>query len=132
MATDETTADQPVKRIKPHHLVIGLGVAAHGARDVWGLTHICLQALVLLGLMAALGPEALRHEIVDGFTGLGAGAGNTPMEVLVAVLDRMGPSLGVTTGVDVWTAVAAPVAGMAAFTAVVGAVAGAEKDDGDL
>jgi Fe-S oxidoreductase/nitrate reductase gamma subunit len=25
MATDETTADQPVKRIKPHHLVIGLG-----------------------------------------------------------------------------------------------------------
>lgn len=28
-----------------------LGVAAHGARDVWGLTHICLQALVLLGLV---------------------------------------------------------------------------------
>ena len=30
--------------------------------------------------------------------GLGAGAGNTPMEVLVAVLDRM----GVHTGIDVW------------------------------
>ena len=30
--------------------------------------------------------------------GVGAGAGNTPMEVLVAVLDRMGHS----TGVDVW------------------------------
>jgi 4-hydroxy-2-oxovalerate/4-hydroxy-2-oxohexanoate aldolase len=30
--------------------------------------------------------------------GLGAGAGNTPMEVLVSVLDRM----GIPTGVDVW------------------------------
>ena len=27
-----------------------LGVAVHGARDIWGLAHICLQALVVLGL----------------------------------------------------------------------------------
>ncbi len=27
-----------------------LGVAVHGARDTWGLAHICLQPLVLLGL----------------------------------------------------------------------------------
>jgi peptidoglycan/LPS O-acetylase OafA/YrhL len=30
--------------------VVFLGVATHGARDEWGLTHICLQALVLLGI----------------------------------------------------------------------------------
>lgn len=29
---------------------IGLGVIVHGARDTWGLTHICLQPLILLGL----------------------------------------------------------------------------------
>ncbi len=28
-----------------------LGVGAHGARDTWGLTHICLQPLVILGLV---------------------------------------------------------------------------------
>jgi len=27
-----------------------LGVIVHGARDPWGLTHICLQPLILLGL----------------------------------------------------------------------------------
>jgi len=32
-------------------IVVFLGVAAHGARDVWGLTHISLHALVLLGLV---------------------------------------------------------------------------------
>ena len=32
--------------------VIFLGVAVHGARDTWGLAHICLQALVVLGLAA--------------------------------------------------------------------------------
>lgn len=31
---------------------VGLGVAVHGARDEWGLAHICLQPLVLLGLAA--------------------------------------------------------------------------------
>ncbi len=30
--------------------VIALGVATHGGRDLWGLAHICLQALVLLAL----------------------------------------------------------------------------------
>ena len=30
--------------------VILLGVAVHGARDSWGLAHICLQAVVVLGL----------------------------------------------------------------------------------
>ena len=37
-----------------------LGVAVHGARDAWGLAHICLQPLVLLGLawLAARIPSA--------------------------------------------------------------------------
>lgn len=48
-----------------------LGVAVHGARDTWGLAHICLQPLVLLGLawLAARIPAApplLRAGLVVG------------------------------------------------------------------
>ncbi len=30
--------------------IVLLGIGAHGGRDLWGLTHICLQPFVLLGL----------------------------------------------------------------------------------
>ena len=41
---------------------IVLGVAVHGARDTWGLAHICLQSLVVLGLayLAARWPTLPR------------------------------------------------------------------------
>ncbi len=42
--------------------------------------------------------EAGANRIDAATTGLGAGAGNTPMEILVAVCDR----LGIETGVDLW------------------------------
>lgn len=42
--------------------------------------------------------EAGATRVDAAAAGLGAGAGNTPMEVLVAVCDRM----GIHTGVDVW------------------------------
>ena len=42
--------------------------------------------------------EAGATRVDAAAAGLGAGAGNTPMEVLVAVCDRM----GIATGIDVW------------------------------
>lgn len=57
-----------------------LGIAAHGARDTWGLTHICLQPLILLGLafLAAKWPDLgrgwrlalLAGAVIDLFAGI--------------------------------------------------------------
>jgi 4-hydroxy-2-oxovalerate/4-hydroxy-2-oxohexanoate aldolase len=53
-------------------------------------------AMGIANSIAAIEVGATRIDAASA--GLGAGAGNTPMEVLVAVLDRMGAD----TGVDVW------------------------------
>lgn len=54
------------------------------------------MAMGVANSIAAIGVGANRIDAAAA--GLGAGAGNTPMEVLVAVCDRM----GIQTGVDVW------------------------------
>ena len=53
-------------------------------------------AMGVANSIAAIAAGANRIDAAAA--GLGAGAGNTPMEVLVAVCDRM----GIETGVDVW------------------------------
>lgn len=53
-------------------------------------------AMGVANSLAAIAAGANRIDAASA--GLGAGAGNTPMEVLVAVCDRM----GIQTGVDVW------------------------------
>lgn len=53
-------------------------------------------AMGVANSIAAIAAGANRVDAAAA--GLGAGAGNTPMEVLVAVCDRM----GIATGVDVW------------------------------
>jgi len=54
------------------------------------------MAMGIANSLAAIECGATRIDAAAA--GLGAGAGNTPMEVLVAVCDRM----GIHTGVDVW------------------------------
>lgn len=66
-------------------LVVGVGFHAHNN-----------LGLAIGNTVAAIEEGA---DVVDGcLAGMGAGAGNTPTEVLAAVLDRM----GYETGIDLW------------------------------
>jgi hypothetical protein len=88
-----------------------LGIAAHGARDPWGLAHICLQPLVLAGL-------ALLAAQWDGL-----GAGWRRVVVAGATLDGL---LGIALQfgaqsflLDQWLAPGRPAAAtMASYSAI--------------
>ena len=75
------------ERIRALREAIKVGVAFHGHNNM---------SLAVANSVAAI-EEGARW--IDACTcGLGAGSGNTPTEVLVAVLDKM----GFATGIDLW------------------------------
>lgn len=75
------------QRVRAMREAIKVGVAFHGHNNL---------SLAVANSVAAI-EEGARW--IDGCTcGLGAGSGNTPTEVLAAVLDKM----GYDTGIDIW------------------------------
>jgi hypothetical protein len=77
-----------------------VGIAVHGARDTWGLAHICLQPLVLLGLaLLAARWEALgrRWRIALGAGAIIDFAGGIALQLWVES-DRVGLGLGAGAG----------------------------------
>jgi 4-hydroxy-2-oxovalerate/4-hydroxy-2-oxohexanoate aldolase len=84
MLPDDVTARIAILR---EHLKPGTELGFHGHHNM---------ALGIANSLAAI--EAGANRIDGSVAGLGAGAGNTPLEVFAAVLDRM----GAVTGVDVF------------------------------
>lgn len=109
MATKEILADEAMKMESygAEGIILMDSAGAYLPRDVAEKVGLLVKKLTIpigfhahnnLGLSVANSIVAVQSgaTILDGtIKGFGAGAGNTPLEVLVAVLDKMGYSVGI-------------------------------------
>lgn len=92
------------RRLQNGERVVGkkIGVTSQAVMDMLGVYQpdfgYMLDGIIVSDGDSIAAMECGANRIDAACAGLGAGAGNTPMEVFIAVCDRM----GIETGVDVW------------------------------